>query len=101
MRVEEMALRSEIRQMLNEAGFTRETLKQMVKDTIEDVVENQVNQVLMEKRDEDLSETVSNYLNGQMHSLISRSAEEVIRDKFRWLKFNINVNVIDENKIEN
>ena len=101
MRVEEMALRSEIRQMLNEAGFTRETLKQMVKDTIEDVVENQVNQVLMEKRDEDLSETVSNYLNGQMHSLIRRSAEEVIRDKFRWLKFNINVNVIDENKIEN
>ena len=33
MRVEEMALRSEIRQMLNEAGLNRETIKQMVKET--------------------------------------------------------------------
>lgn len=51
MKVEEMALRSEIRQMLNEAGFTRETIKQLVKESIDEVVKNQVNQVLMERKE--------------------------------------------------
>lgn len=100
MRVEEMALRSEIRQMLNEAGLNRETIKQMVKETIEDVIKNQVNQVLMERRDEDLSKVVANYLDNNMQRLIRNTAVDVIQDKMRWLQFAVNVNVTDKTESE-
>lgn len=95
MRVEEIALRSEIRQMLNEAGFNRETIKQLVKESIDDVVKNQVNQVLMEKKDQDLSDVVSDYLKDSMYRQINeqvkRSTESIIKDKLRWLNFSVNV----------
>lgn len=96
MRVEEMALRSEIRQMLNEAGFNRETIKQMVKESIDDIVKSQVNQVLMERKDKDLSEVVSDYLDSRMYTLIRNNTENAIREKLRWMKFNVNVNVQDK-----
>ena len=99
MKVEEMALRSEIRQMLNEAGFTRENIKQLVKESIDDVIKNQVNQVLMERKEKDLSEVVSDYLDGRMYRLIQNSTESVIKDKLRWLDFAVNIQV--NNKAEN
>lgn len=101
MKVEEMALRSEIRQMLNEAGFTRETIKQLVKESIDNVVKNQVNQVLMERKEKDLSEVVSDYLDNRMYRLIQNSTESVIKDKLRWLNFAVNVQVNNKvNKAE-
>ena len=42
MRVEEIALRQEIRQMLNEAGINRETLREIAHKTIKEEVEKQV-----------------------------------------------------------
>lgn len=101
MRVEEMALRSEIRQMLNEVGLNRETIKQMVKETIEDVIKNQVNQVLMERRDEDLSQVVATYLDNNMWKLIRDTARDAIQQKMRWLEFAVNVNVTDKSEGEN
>ena len=98
MRVEEMALRSEIRQMLNEAGVNRETLKEMVKESINDIVKNQVNQVLMERRDEDLSEAVSKYLDSNMRSIVRNCAESTIKDTLRSMKFSVNVNVDTESE---
>lgn len=98
MKVEEIALRSEIRQMLNEAGFTRETIKQLVKESIDEVVKNQVNQVLMERKEKDLSEVVADYLDGRMYRLIQNSTESVIKDKLRWLDFAVNIQV--NNKAE-
>ena len=98
MKAEEMMLRSEIRQMLNEAGFNRETIKQLVKDSIDNIVKNQVNQVLMERKEKDLSEVVSDYLNSRMYRQIRDSAESIIKEKFRWLDFSVNVQV--NNKAE-
>jgi hypothetical protein len=98
MRVEEMALRSEIRQMLNEAGLNRETIKEMVKESINDIVKNQVNQVLMERQDEDLSEAVSKYLDSNMRAIVRNCAESTIKDKLRWMKFSVNVNIDTENE---
>jgi hypothetical protein len=93
MKVEEIALRSEMRQMLNEAGFNRETIKQLVKEAIDDVVKNQVNQVLMERKETNLEEVVSNYLDNRLYSQIRNCAENVIREKLRWMNFNVNVEV--------
>lgn len=96
MRVEEMALRSEIRQMLNEAGFNRETIKQLIKDSIDDIVKNQVNQVLMERTEKDLNKVVSEYINNRLYTQIRNTSESVIRDKLKWMKFDVNVNVQNE-----
>ena len=96
MRVEEMALRSEIRQMLNEAGLNRETLKEMVKESINDIVKNQVNQVLMERQDEDLSEAVSKYLDTNMRSIIRNCAEVTMRDKLRYMNLSVKVDITDK-----
>lgn len=98
MRVEEMALRSEIRQMLNEAGFNRETIKQLVKDSIDDIVKNQVNQVLMERKEKDLGEVVSDCIESKLYAQIRNVSESVIKDKLRWMKFNVNVNVCNESE---
>lgn len=42
MRVEEIALRKEIRQMLNESGINRETLREMAQKVMEEEVKKQV-----------------------------------------------------------
>lgn len=96
MRAEEMALRSEIRQMLNEAGINRNTLAAMVRESIDSIVKNQVNQVLKERCDIDLSGAVSNYLDANMQSLIGNAARQQITEKLRWMNFNVEVNVTNE-----
>lgn len=42
MRVEEIAMRQEIRQMLNEAGLNRETIREMAKVVLKEEVKKQV-----------------------------------------------------------
>ena len=96
MKAEEMMFRSEVRQMLNEAGINRETVKQMVKEAIDDVVKAQVNQVLMERKEADLAEVVEEYLDSRMWGIVRGATEEVVKNKMRWLNFSVNVNV--ENK---
>lgn len=93
MKVEEIALRSEIRQMLNEAGLNRNTVKQMVKESIDDIVKSQVNQVLMERQNEDLSDVVSSYLEKRMQGIIRNCTEDVIKEKLRWMNFLVSVQV--------
>lgn len=99
MKAEEMMFRSEVRQMLNEAGINRETVKQMVRETLDDIVRAQVNQVLMERKEADLAEVVEGYLNRSMWKVIRDTTESVVKDKMRWYDFSVNVNV--ENKEEN
>ena len=96
MRVEEMALRSEIRQMLNEAGINRDTLKEMVRESINDIVKNQVNQVLMERRDEDLTEAVSRYLDANMRTIVRNCAESTMKDKLRYMNLSVKVDVTNK-----
>jgi len=98
MRVEEMALRSEIRQMLDEAGFNRNTIKQMVKESIDDIVKNQVNQVLMERKEKDLGEVVESYIDNRLYRQIQNCTESVIKQKLQWIDFKVNVQV--DNKAE-
>lgn len=96
MKAEEMMFRSEVRQMLNEAGINRETVKQMVRETLDDIVKAQVNQVLMERKEADLAGVVKEYLNERMWKIVRDTTESVVKDKMRWYNFSVNVNV--ENK---
>lgn len=98
MRIEEMALRSEIRQMLNEAGFNRETIKQLVKESIDDIVRNQINQALKERPEQNVEEAVSKYLDGRISNTIRSTAADVIREKLRWMNFRVEVNIKEGEK---
>lgn len=100
MKVEEMALRSEIRQMLNEAGFNRDAIKQLVKESIDDIVENQVNQVLMERKEKDLGKVVEEYIDSRLYRQIQNCTVDVIRNKLRWMDFKVNVQIDNEAESE-
>ena len=49
MRVEEIAIRQETRQMLNEAGINQNTLKDMVKEILNEKLDKAIYQALHEK----------------------------------------------------
>ena len=89
MRVEEIALRQEIRQMLNEAGINRETLREMTQNTIKEEVEKQVNFKLSQTN---------------IMSMVSLNKYEV-RDAFReavkeHVKSNVKISVnIEDNEL--
>lgn len=65
MRVEEMALRSEIRQMLNEAGFNKNTLKEEVKSVLKEEIKKAVRQAINET---------------DFNGYVKREANNIIRD---------------------
>ena len=100
MKAQEMVMRSEIRQILNEAGINRETVKQMVKDTIEDVIKAQVNQVLMERKGNDLSAVVGQYVDRQTFDIVRTAATDAIKNRLRFLDFSVSVHVTDRSKEE-
>ncbi len=98
MKVEEMALRSEIRQMLNEAGFNRNTIKDLVKETIRSIVEAQVKQALAERREKDIDGIVSDCIRTCLHNEIRRTTENIIQNKLRWMTFDVNVDIPTEDE---
>lgn len=89
MRVEEIVLRQEIRQMLNEAGINRETLREMAQNVIKEEVEKQVNFKLSQTN---------------IMSMVSLNKYEV-RDAFReavkeQVKSNVKISVnIEDNEL--
>lgn len=88
MRVEEMALRSEIRQMLNEAGFNKNTLKDMVKEVLNEEVEKAVRQAVNETDFDSYAKNnaqkiIKNSTNSYLKQAIS---DRIIGDWFHRMK---------------
>lgn len=65
----------------------------MVRDSLNDIVRNQVNQVLMERREKDLSGAVSDYIESKLYAQVRRCTEDVIREKIRQMEFKMNIDV--------
>lgn len=95
MRVEEIALRQEIRQMLNEAGINRETLSEMAKKLLHEEIKKRVGIIVNEPRIENV---VNSKLNSyEFKDMLRGVVAEEIRKSIK-----ISVNVIAENKsVEN
>lgn len=49
MKVEEIALRQEVRQMLSEAGINKTVLKQLVRDVIDEEVNKAIKRAIAEQ----------------------------------------------------
>lgn len=73
MRVEEMALRSEIRQMLNEAGFNKNTLKEEVKSVLKEEITKAVKQAINET-------DFNGYVKQEANSIIRDTTKAHLRD---------------------
>lgn len=96
MRVEEIALRSEIRQMLNEAGFNKNTLKDLVKDVVREEVERAIKQAINET---DLGGYVKRTSDSIIRDATKSHLKSVITDRFvsRWFnRMEINIDIKDE-----
>lgn len=73
MRVEEIALRQEIRQMLSEAGFNKNTLYEMAKEVLQEEISKQVKNALDQSN-----------INGMVRSTISSyELKELLREAIK------------------
>ncbi len=96
MRVEEMALRSEIRQMLNEAGFNKNTLKAEVKSVLREEIEKAVKQAVNET---DFDGYIKSTAKGIIRDATKIHLREAISDRFvsKWFNsMKVTVDIKDE-----
>ena len=96
MKAEEIMIRSEIRQMLNEAGLNRDTLRGYVEEAVKEIVTKQVNQEL--DRIGGLGNLVSSAVYHRANSEIDYEVQKIMQEKLRGIKFDIH---IDVNGIDN
>lgn len=76
MKVEEIALRQEIRQMLSEAGLNRNTLKEMAKEVLNEEIEKAIKQALNESDTE-------GKITQKIEYCITNSASQIVREEIR------------------
>ena len=93
MRVEEIALRQEIRQMLNEAGINRETLQEMAQKLLYEEIEKRVGIIVNEPR-------VENVVNSKLNSYEFKDMLRGVVAEEIHKSIKISVNVTAENKSE-
>ena len=80
MRVEEIALRQEIRQMLNEAGINKNTLRDMAEKVMQEEVEKQVKNAINQSNiDGIVYRKINSYeLNEMMRAAIRKKISEAV-----------------------
>lgn len=96
MTVEQIAIRQEVRQMLNEAGINRNTLKEIVKDVIrEDVIKYVVRSKNETNLEGLIDKQIDRVLKSSVDKYIKDAVEDRIRDLFRYACFKIDVDICD------
>lgn len=97
MRVEEIAVRQEVRQMLSEAGINRNTLREMVQQILREEVKKQIKIV---SRGIDVNKAVRHELESYEGKLALRDAiKKEVRDR---VSINVDVTAFDsKSKKEN
>ena len=91
MKPMDMLIRAEIRQMLNEAGLHREGLELLIKDTIREIIEQRVDQVFKQGNLGSMENAVTKAVNRKLDYFIQDYTKQIITDKLRWMKFDVNV----------
>lgn len=94
MTVEQIAIRQEVRQMLNEAGINKNTLKDMVKDVLNEELERAVKQALNET---DISDKVSRCFHDTFKTVMKEEVRNRIVSPFNRMQ--ISVDITDEHGI--
>ena len=94
MTAEQIALRQEVRQLLNEAGINRNTLKDIVREVIDEELAKAVRQVMHEMN-----------LTGVINQATNRNIQKVVREEIKMAidkrvngyfnKINVSVDILN------
>jgi len=95
MTAEQIIMRQEIRQMLNEAGINKNTLKDMVKEVLGEEINKAVRQALNER---DFEDETRKRVDSNFDRVIRDIIKECVSDR-TWSVFNrmtISIDIKDE-----
>lgn len=95
MRVEEIAVRQEVRQMLNEAGINKNTLKDMVKEVLQEEVSKACKQAFNES---DVDGAIARKINDSFEKIIREATRNEIRERVHGIfnRMTISVDITDK-----
>ena len=96
MRAEEMMIRSEIRQMLNEAGLNRESLREIVQDAINDIVEKKIDEAVHKYGG--LDGRISKELGEKLRYTVQDEVKEAIRNRIKYVGLRVTVDIPEPEK---
>ncbi len=95
MTVEQIAVRQEIRQLLNEAGINKNTMKDIVREVINEELTKAVRQVMHEMN---LEDRIYKSANGNLQEAIRKELRASIDNKVNGVFNRMLVNVSIESK---
>ena len=102
MTVEQIALRQEVRQLLNEAGINRNTLQDIVREVINEELTKAVRQVMQEMN---LTGVINQATNGNIQKVVREEIKMAIDKRVNgyFNKINVSVDILnsDGDKINN
>lgn len=102
MTVEQIAVRQEVRQLLNEAGINKNTMKEIVKEVIEEEMSKAVKQVMIEMN---LMGAINQATNGNIQKLVREELRAAINTRVNgyFNRINVSVDILnsDGDKINN
>ncbi len=94
MNVEQIAIRQEVRQMLNEAGINRNTLKEMVKEVLQEEVSKACRQAVNES---DVNDSIARKINDNFGKIVREATKDEIRGRVQGIfnRMTISVDITD------
>lgn len=92
MKVEEIAIRQEVRQMLSEAGINKNTMKEMVKDVLHEELEKAIKQSLNETNtDRVISKKINDCVDNSLRRLIREEIHDKVNNVFRRMTISVDI----------
>lgn len=96
MRAEEIMIRSEIRQMLNEAGLNRESLREIVQNAINDIVEKKIDEAV--RKYGGLDGRITKELTERLKYTVQDEVKAAIRDRIKYVGLRVTVDIPEPEK---
>lgn len=95
MTVEQIAIRQEVRQLLNEAGINKNTLKDMVSQVISEEIQKACLQVMNER---DMETMIARRMDKGFSSIVRETIQSSVRDEVsrRFQSMSVTVDVRDD-----
>lgn len=95
MNIEQIAIRQEIRQMLNEAGINKNTLKDMVKEVLQEEVSKACKQAVNES---DVDRAIARKINDSFGKIVREATKDEIRERVHGIfgRMTISVDITDK-----
>lgn len=95
MRVEEIAIRQEVRQMLNEAGINKNSLKDMVKQVLIEELSKACKQAINES---DIDNAIARKINDNFGKIVREATRDEIRSRVNGIfnRMTISVDITDK-----